>query len=48
MRTETCNCQCPMSGSITMFYNAGQQSCSIGSKRKRRARHSDDRFSPID
>jgi hypothetical protein len=49
-RPEMCNCQCPMSGSISMYYNSNQQSCTIGTIRKRRDNHSDDDDcdSPID
>ncbi len=50
-RIEACNCQCPMSGSISILYNNDQQSCTIGMIRKRRDHHSDDDddcFSPID
>ena len=51
-RPEMCNCQCPMSGSIPIYYNSGQQTCSIGTTRKRRDHHVDDsdedRSSPID
>jgi hypothetical protein len=47
---ETCNCQCPMSGLIPIFYNNDQQSCTIGMRRKRRDHHfdDDDCSSPID
>jgi hypothetical protein len=31
-----------MSGSIPIFYNSGQQSCTIGTIRKRRDHHFDD------
>jgi len=50
-RIETCNCQCPMSGLIPIYYNSDQQSCTIGTMRKRRDHHVDDDndcFSPID
>jgi hypothetical protein len=47
-RMETCNCQCPMSGSIPIFYDNSQQSCTIATTRKRRDRHSHDGFSPVD
>lgn len=35
-RTETCNCQCPISGFIPIYYNSEQQSCASASLRKRR------------
>lgn len=48
---ETCSCQCPMSGSIPIYYNSNQQSCTIGTIRKRRDHYSNDdqdRSSPTD
>ncbi|CAF3566775.1 unnamed protein product [Rotaria sp. Silwood1] len=39
IRTEMCNCQCPISGFVPIVYNNRQQSCTIGTRRKRRDRH---------
>ena len=48
---EACSCQCPISGTIPIVYNNRQQSCTIGTVRKRRSRYfnnDDGYFNPID
>ncbi len=49
---ETCNCQCPTSGFLPIYYDNTQQSCTIVMKRKRREQplddNDDDCSSPID
>ena len=39
IRTETCICQCPRSGSISIYYDGSQPSCSVPLTRKRRDHH---------